>query len=179
VQALNIPNSLTMLRIILIPGFVIALEYERYDLALYIFFAAAVSDSLDGIIARAKGQKTKLGAILDPIADKFMLVTSFVLYAYYGWIPEWLTIIVISRDIAVVSGWMAVYFSNRGAIPAPSWLGKSAIFSEFTLVCYVIITKNFSFLPGLYWPLIWLTAALSVVSGLHYVYRELKIASEK
>jgi phosphatidylglycerophosphate synthase len=102
-----------------------------------------------------------------------------VLYAYYGWIPKWLAILVISRDLAVVAGWMAVYLTTRGKIPNPSWAGKSTILVEFVLICYIIINKNFTFLPSIYQPLIWLTAVLIVISGLHYVYREMKIASEE
>lgn len=176
---LNIPNSLTILRIVLIPGFIIALQYGRIDIALYLFAAAAVSDSLDGLFARLKNQKTALGAILDPLADKFMLVTSFIFYAYFGWVPKWLTIIVISRDIVVVTGWMAVYLSTRRMVLNPSWLGKSAIFTQFVLICYVLVHKNFGILAGLYWPLIWATTVLVIASCLHYVYRELKIAGGK
>jgi len=175
---LNIPNSLTMLRIVLIPAFVIALEYGRVELALYIFFAAAISDGLDGLIARHQDQQTELGTVLDPIADKFMLITSFILYARYGWVPEWLTIIVISRDLAVVAGWTAVRIQSHRSIITPSKLGKTAIFVEFVLICYILINKNFGVLPSLYWPLIWTTAALAVSSGLHYVHREMKIAAK-
>jgi len=177
--ALNIPNSFTFLRIILIPAFVIALQYGRLDVALYLFVAAAVSDALDGLFARLTDQKTALGAILDPIADKFMLVTSFIFYAYYGWVPRWLTVIVISRDLIVVAGWMAVYFSTKRTIINPSAFGKAAIFSQFSLICYVLIHKNYGILSPLYWPLVWLATALTVLSCLHYVYRELKIAGGK
>ncbi len=175
----NIPNSLTILRIVLIPGFVIALEYGRYDIALYLFAAAAVSDALDGLFARLKEQKTQLGAILDPLADKFMLVTSFILYASYGWVPKWLTIIVIARDAVVVTGWAVVYLMTHRLILAPSYIGKAAIFIQFMTVCYVLLNINYGLLPGIKTFLIWLTALLVVASGLHYVYRELKIASEK
>ncbi|MEJ2313554.1 MAG: CDP-alcohol phosphatidyltransferase family protein [Nitrospirota bacterium] len=178
-MVLNIPNSLTVLRIVLIPAFVIALQYGRTDVALYLFVAAALSDGLDGLIARLKHQKTALGAILDPLADKFMLITSFVFYAYFGWLPTWLTIIVISRDLMVVAGWMAVYFSTRRMVVNPSVFGKAAIFTQFVLICYILLYKNFGILPGLYRPLIMLTTALVMFSGLHYVYRELRIASGK
>lgn len=176
---LNIPNSLTVLRIILIPAFIIALQYGKIDIALYLFFAAAVSDGLDGIFARLKDQKTALGAILDPLADKFMLITAFVFYAYFGWVPKWLTIIVISRDLMVVTGWMAVYLSTRRMILAPSVFGKAAIFTQFALICYILLYKNFGILPGLNSPLIILATALTIFSGLHYVYRELRIAGGK
>ncbi len=178
-MVLNIPNSLTILRIVLIPGFVIALQYGRLDIALYLFGVAAVSDALDGLFARLKDQKTSLGAMLDPIADKFMLVTSFIFYAVFGWVPKWLTIIVISRDLIVVAGWMAVYFSTRRMILNPSWLGKSTIFTQFVLICFILINKNFNSLPWLFEPLVWLTTVLTVSSGIHYIYRELKIAGGK
>jgi cardiolipin synthase len=176
---LNIPNSLTVLRIVLIPAFVTALQYGRIDVALYVFLAAALSDALDGLFARLKDQKTALGAILDPLADKFMLITSFVFYAYFGWVPTWLTIIVISRDLMVVAGWMAVYISTRRMILNPSAFGKAAIFTQFALVCYILLNRNFGILPDLYRPLIMLTTALVMFSGLHYVYRELRIAGGK
>ena len=100
-KVLNIPNIITFIRIVIIPVFVTALIYRRYDYALFLFIAAAVSDALDGLLARITKQKTKLGAFLDPLADKSLLVTSFVLFSVYGWIPMWLTIIVISRDLIV------------------------------------------------------------------------------
>jgi cardiolipin synthase len=105
-QVLNLPNMLTMTRIVLIPVFITTIIYGRYELALYLFVFSSLTDALDGLLARLRDQRTPLGAFLDPLADKFTLVTSFVLFSYYGWIPKWLTITVISRDVIIVTGWM-------------------------------------------------------------------------
>src|SRR5271157_666654 len=94
-KVLTLPNGITFVRIVIIPVFVIGLIYDRIDYALFIFIGAAVSDLLDGLIARITNQKTLLGAFLDPLADKFLLITSFILFSVYGWIPLWMTVIVI------------------------------------------------------------------------------------
>ncbi len=178
-DVLNIPNTLTILRIILIPGFLISLEYGKYDLALYIFIVAAISDGLDGMLARLKDQKTALGAFLDPLADKFMLVSSFILFAHYGWVPEWLTIIIITRDVVVVSGWIGLYLLKYTTKVMPTIFGKSSAFVQFTTIVYVLLKINYGFLPGLLPVLVWLTAAITVVAGMQYVIIGLRMASEK
>src|SRR5512135_2817567 len=114
-HVLNVPNSLTMLRIVIIPIFVTAMIYSRYRYALYLFIAAGLTDLLDGLLARLTNQKTPLGTFLDPLADKFLLVTSFILFAIYGWIPKWLAIAVISRDLIVVIGWLLLYMTTHNA----------------------------------------------------------------
>jgi len=171
---LNIPNFLTTLRIVLIPVFVSALIYRRYDYGLYIFFFAAVSDFLDGLIARMKNQQTELGKFLDPVADKFLLVTSFVLFAVYGFVPKWLTITVISRDIIIVTGWLILYFLTHRARVEPSVLGKAANASQLILLVYILLSINLQgdFL-GIETLLVYVTAFLTVISGIHYIYRGL------
>ncbi len=173
---LNIPNALTTLRIVLIPVFVSALIYERYDYGLYVFVIAALSDFLDGMIARAKNQQTEIGKFLDPIADKFLLVTSFVLFAVYGLVPKWLTITVISRDIIIVTGWFILYFLTHKAKVEPSMLGKLANASQLILLAYILLRvnlqKNIFLLEEI---LIVTTALLTVVSGLQYIYKGLSL----
>jgi cardiolipin synthase len=178
-QALNLPNTLTAARIVLIPVFITALEYRKYDYALYVFFFAAVTDLLDGLIARIKKQKTQLGAILDPLADKFMLVTGFVFFAFYGWIPPWLTIIVISRDIIIVTGWTLLYVITHRLKVEPSVLGKVSTTIQSVLLCYVLLNVNFPFIPSLENVLIGITAFITGLSGLHYIFRGFRLASEK
>ncbi len=174
-QYLNIPNLLTILRIILIPVFVTALLYERYDIALGIFVTAAISDFLDGIIARAKKQVTELGSFLDPLADKFLLVTSFVLFAIHQLIPIWLTVTVISRDVIVVTGWLVLFFATHNTKVEPSMLGKISNALQLVLLAYILLRLNIGekHLPG---PdlLIYLTAGFTVVSGIHYIYKGIK-----
>jgi cardiolipin synthase len=171
---LNVPNSLTTLRVILIPLFVSALMYKRYDYALCIFIGAAITDLLDGLIARAKNQQTEFGKFLDPLADKFLLATSFILFAIYGFVPPWLSITVISRDIIIVTGWLMLYFITHRTKIEPSMLGKAANASQLILLSYILLFINLDKirLPDPY-PLIIITALLTVFSGLHYIYRGL------
>lgn len=172
---LTIPNILTTLRIILIPVFVSSLMYERYDYALFIFGFAAITDLLDGAIARAKNQQTELGRFLDPVADKFLLITSFVLFAIYGFVPKWLSIIVISRDVIIITGWLIIFFITHSAKVEPSLLGKLSNAFQLILVAYILFYINLrgAWIPNPR-PLEIFTAILTVISGLHYIYREVK-----
>lgn len=171
---LNLPNTLTFLRIILIPVFVASMIYRRYDYALYIFAIAAITDTLDGLIARLKGLKTPLGTFLDPLADKFLLVTSFILLAIYDFIPLWLTITIISRDIIIVTGWIVLYLVTHSSKVEPSIAGKIAISLQLILIWYRLIEINIPEMPDLHNYLIYLTALFTIISGLHYIYKSLK-----
>ena len=101
---MNIPNFLTLFRIILVPAFVIFLIQEEYDKALIVFVVAGLTDALDGTLARLLKCQTVLGAYLDPIADKLLLVTSYATLAILGIIPAWLAVLVISRDFIILMG---------------------------------------------------------------------------
>jgi len=175
VKVLNLPNSLTIARIVIIPLFIIAVIYKRYDYALYMFIVAALTDTLDGFIARLTNQKTALGTFLDPLADKFLLITSFIIFSMNGWLPKWLVITVISRDIIVITGWVLVYLITHTLNVKPTVTGKAAIAMQLMLLCYVLLDKNIGFLPGIRNVLIWLTAVLTIISGMHYIYRGLKL----
>jgi len=173
----NLPNILTIARILLLPFFAASLIYGNYQYALILFLAAAITDILDGLIARIKKQTTDFGSILDPVADKFLMITSFIVMSVYGWIPKWLTITVISRDLIVVTGWLILYFVTHNKKVEPSILGKSANFFQFCLIGLILIsinTKNASFVPGSY---LIAVAALTAASGVLYIYKGLKIAN--
>jgi cardiolipin synthase len=176
VRILNIPNTLTIARILIIPVFVTSILYDRYRYALYLFVAAALTDALDGFFARLADQKTPLGTFLDPLADKFLLVSSFVLFAIYGWIPKWLTITVISRDLIVVIGWLLLYMITHSANVEPVLLGKAAIALQLFALAYVLLHINFPAVPALPFSFCLLIAAVTAVSGLQYVYKGFKIA---
>jgi cardiolipin synthase len=171
---LNIPNTFTITRIVIIPVFITAIIYKRYDYALYLFVVAAITDILDGLFARIKNQKTALGTFLDPIADKFLIVTSFIILATYGWIPKWLAITVISRDIIVVTGWFLLYLVTGTSRVEPSVLGKATIWIQSIFIAYVLIEMNFLSMPVFHNLLRWVTAGITITSGLHYIYRGLK-----
>ncbi|MFN3395375.1 MAG: CDP-alcohol phosphatidyltransferase family protein [Thermodesulfovibrionales bacterium] len=173
-SVINLPNTLTLMRIILLPLFVASMIYRRHDYALYIFSVAAITDTLDGLIARLKGLKTPLGTLLDPLADKFLLVTSFILLAVYNFIPLWLTITVISRDIIIVTGWIVLYLVTHSAKVEPSITGKIAISLQLILIWYILLDENIPAMPDLHGYLINLTALFTILSGLHYIYRGLR-----
>jgi len=172
---LNLPNALTISRIVIIPIFITAIVYKRYDYALYLFLIAALTDIFDGLFARLKNQKTELGRFLDPLADKFLLVTVFIILSTYGLIPKWLTITVISRDIIVITGWFLLYLIKDISRVEPSILGKTAIGLQSMLIAYVLIDINLLFLPDIHQILQWITASFTILSGLHYIYRGLKL----
>jgi cardiolipin synthase len=175
-RVLTIPNTLTIGRILVIPVFVTSILYDRYRYALYLFVAAALTDALDGLFARLANQKTPLGTFLDPLADKFLLVTSFVLFAVYGWIPKWLTITVISRDLIVVIGWLLLYMITHNAKVEPTLSGKAAIALQLLSLTYVLLHINYAVIPPLPVTFCLLVAAVTALSGLQYVYRGFRIA---
>ena len=173
-RVLNIPNTLTITRLVIIPVFVTAIIYDKYRYALYLFLFAAITDTLDGLFARLTDQKTPLGTFLDPLADKFLLVTSFVLFALYGWIPKWLAVAVISRDLIVVVGWLLIFMITHTSKVEPVVLGKLAIALQLSTLAYVLLQINVSSLPPMPSSFFLLTAAVTCLSGLQYIYRGFK-----
>lgn len=178
-RVLTIPNIVTCVRILLIPLFVTSLMYRHYGYALALFLVAGLSDMLDGFLARVTNQKTELGAFLDPLADKFLLITSFIFFAIYDWIPAWLAIVVISRDLVVVLGWVVLYLLYNISQVRPTAMGKAAIALQLILITYVLVSVNTDMIspPGT-WIMV-SVAALTVYSGFQYLYRGLRQAGEK
>jgi cardiolipin synthase len=172
---LNLPNSLTLLRLFSIPLFLGLLGYRHYRAALYVFGFAALTDSLDGTVARWFNAKTELGAFLDPFADKLMLVSAFVVLTMDGNFPPWLFGIVIIRDVIIVFGYFLLSFLIVERIPVrPSYIGKGSTF--FQLACVVAALAR----VGQLWPedfnyLLYATAGFTALSGVHYMYRGLVI----
>lgn len=172
----NLPNILTVTRILLLPFFVAAFMYSRYGYALLIFIAGGITDILDGLAARLTNQTTDLGRVLDPIADKFTLVTSFVLMSIYGIIPAWITIVVISRDLIIITGCLILYFLGHDPKIEPTIFGKASNALQFILIglsLIIINIKNGFVIPM---PLYMLTAFLCAVSGFQYILKGMKIA---
>jgi cardiolipin synthase len=172
----NLPNTLTVARIVIIPIFITAVIYRQYLFALYLFVLAALTDLLDGFLARATNQKTALGTFLDPLADKFLLVSSFILFSVYEWIPLWLTITVISRDLIVVIGWVLLFMITGNARIETVLSGKTAIALQLITLAVVLLSVN---LPDILLPreaLFAITAAVTAFSGLQYIYNGLRLA---
>ena len=177
---MNIPNFLSLLRIILVPVFVIFLIQKEYDKALIVFTVASLTDALDGTLARLLKCQTTLGAYLDPIADKLLLVTSFVSLAVFGIIPGWLAVIVISRDFIILLGIAILSLMSVSYEIKPAVVGKMTtalqVATIFFALLYKAVTHNFSYswIVGLCWA----TAFFTIISGLVYIIRGVGILNK-
>lgn len=166
---MNIPNLITTVRILLIPLLVIFLLEHKTDLALLVFVIAGVSDALDGFLARILHQKTLFGAYIDPIADKLLLSTSFVTLAILQFLPSWLAVVVISRDVIILGGFVILLFNNRDLDIKPTIISKVTTFVQLVTVCFILAhgyVKPFWFIAN---SLYQLTALFTMVSGFHYI----------
>jgi cardiolipin synthase len=173
---LNLPNFLTIVRILTIPGFLILLTSGRPGAALVLFVVGGITDALDGAIARLTDSKTELGAILDPLADKLLLLSSFCVLALMGAVPNWLTVLVLIRDVILLVGYFALFVvtGERMAV-RPSVIGKATTFFQLASVTVVLV--------GFTWPtaapetvregLFFTTGAATAASGVQYMMRGL------
>ena len=168
---MNIPNSLTILRILLIPVYVGLLVYERFDQALIVLLAAGLTDALDGTIARAANQRTRLGSFLDPLADKLLLTSGFVTLSTIHLIPSWVTIVVVSRDAMLLLGTAVAHFTETTIDIAPTYLGKGTTFLQLSYILLVIYLSARGMDLGLLNALLFGMVGFTISSGLHYLYR--------
>jgi len=172
---INIPNILTIIRILLVPLFVIALTKDLFFSALLVFTIAGLSDGLDGLIARCFNQRTVLGAYLDPIADKLLIISAFVSLAVLKIIPGWLTVIVISRDVLILLG-IAIFSLNDITVDIkPSFISKCTTVAQISTVIFVLLNPEISGAGLIKNRLYWLSAGLSILSGFHYIYKGMNI----
>lgn len=168
---MNIPNSLTILRILLIPVYMGFMTYGRYGAALLTLLFAGVTDVLDGLIARRTNQRTKLGEILDPLADKLLLTSSFLTLAVLHLVPSWVVIIVVSRDVMLLLGTAVAHVTNSPLDITPTWLGKGTTLFQLGYVGFVIFTAWHGSHQKTLFPLLLLMVAFTLASGFHYLYR--------
>jgi cardiolipin synthase (CMP-forming) len=168
----TVPNQITLLRLGFLPLFLILISYEEYKWALLILVLAGLSDGVDGLLARSLNQRSSLGAYLDPIADKLLLSSSFVILAFEKKLAWWLTILVLSRDILIlIVAAVILLISGYRPFP-PSLLGKFTTFFQIILVFAVVFAAAF---PDPRFALfdrflIYAVTALTVVSGFHYTF---------
>lgn len=183
-MSVNIANIMTLIRILAVPFFVSAIVYYQSDhdylryVALGIFFVAIFTDIVDGYIARKYHQDTKIGAILDPLADKFLLMSAFIcLYVAREismpvGIPLWILLIVISRDAILLIGGAAVYLTRGSIDVVPSRLGRMTTF--FQVIAIIGVLLHLSFFPALWYAV----GILSILSGADYLYRGVKVFND-
>lgn len=180
-MTLSFANKVTICRILAVPFFIVTVvyyspehEYLRY-VALGIFLLAVISDIIDGYIARTRHQKTKAGAILDPLADKLLLISAFISLYCIGnaWgpiqFPLWLVLAVISRDVILLLGAMIIYVVHGNLDIVPTRWGKTATFFQILCVLGVLVQVDISFF-------VWdITIILTFISGVGYIRKGIKV----
>lgn len=175
---MNLANKISIARIILIPFFIAAIVYSRMDIALVLFILAIISDGADGLIARALKQKTELGTILDPMADKLLLISAYICLTLVNSIPAhlklppYVPIIVISRDAIIVLGSVTIYFIKGNLKISPSVIGKITTFFQMITIVSILVQFKYSFI-------IWnIAVLLTIMSGMDYVIKGSRLLSE-
>jgi cardiolipin synthase (CMP-forming) len=188
-RIVTLPNLLTVFRMALTPVFVSLLFYQKFVWALVVFVVAGITDGLDGLLARRFHQQSPLGRILDPIADKMMLVTSFVVLSMRGVFPNplpkhlpvpfWVTITVISRDIFILLAAAAINMVSGFRAFRPSFLGKVSTVVQIVAVAAVILAAQTRVGTGYYLPTIYTSVfALTLLSGIHYIFFVSRLLNE-
>jgi cardiolipin synthase len=167
----HLPNLITLARIALVPVLILLLKDQDYAAGLIVFVIAGASDALDGYLAKRLNVQSRLGAILDPVADKLLLVSAYVMLTVLGHIPFWLVLVVVFRDLLIVGGYM-LYTSHAGPVKMrPSILSKLNTLMQIALATLVLAQQA----AGLDWPLtihalVVAVLITTVVSGAHYLW---------
>lgn len=166
----HLPNLISALRIVLVAPLLAAIAARRDEAALAIAIVAGVSDGLDGYLARRFRWQSRLGSILDPVADKLMLVGAMLVLCWTQAAPLWLVVLVVARDAVIAAGVLAWYLVFRRFDAHPSWISKVTTVAQIGYVLLVLASHAF----GLHLPLVaaaWIVAAVTLASGLDYVVR--------
>ncbi|MFV0388918.1 MAG: CDP-alcohol phosphatidyltransferase family protein [Pyrinomonadaceae bacterium] len=186
-NVLTIPNVLTVLRMALIPVFAILLYYGYSVWALIIFLTAGASDAFDGFIARKFQQQSNLGTVIDPIADKLLMITSFVVLSLphifppspHLPVPFWVTASVIGRDVLIISVATAIVVMTGFRDFKPSPLGKLSTVAQVLAVVLILVAVIFPKFGGVYLPTVYTTVVvLAFLSGVHYIFFVAKLMRE-
>jgi len=168
---LNIPNIITVARVLLVPVLIYFLLGQAYAAALLVFTVAAVSDAVDGFLARRFNQFTRFGAVMDPLADKAILLSAVVVLGWSGLLPPWLAAAIVARDILIVGGALAYHWLAGSVDMAPSLLSKLNTFLQFGLICLLMANAAGMFDISAWLPALFVLVLLSTAaSGAHYVW---------
>ena len=167
----KLPNLLTLLRIGAVPVLILFLREREYAIAVAIFVGAGITDGLDGWIAKKFNCVTRLGSILDPIADKVLIVSTYVMLVLLGDLPFWLLLLIVFRDVGIIGGYL-ILDTLHGSVPLrPSLLSKVNTVLQIILVSVVLIDRaGWAHLPWLNEFLIGLVGLTTLISGIHYGY---------
>jgi cardiolipin synthase len=167
----QIPNLLTLVRVAACPILVLLLHERSYELALYLFIAAGITDGLDGYIAKKFDCVTSFGAVLDPIADKLLIASAYIMLAILGDIPFWLLIVVMFRDLVIIVGYLILVVMGHDLPMRPTYMSKINTFMQISLMGAVLVEK--SGLLEISPLVVFLIAGVvvtTVVSGAQYVW---------
>jgi len=167
----HLPNLITALRIVLVLPLAWSLLQHDFDIALLLVFVAGASDALDGFLAKQYGWTSALGSVLDPLADKLLLVVTFLSLGYLALVPAWLVVAVLARDIVIVTGGIAYYISIGRFDMAPTLISKLNTLMQLVLVFGIVLAQVFDF-PRMWMVEIgwWIVLATTLLSGLDYVW---------
>lgn len=168
----HLPNILTALRILLVPVFLYFILAGEYQTAAAVFITAGITDAVDGFLARRYNVRTELGAILDPFADKFLLISAYIALAAKGFIPVWLMAPVIIKDSLLLSGVAALRGAGRKVKIVPSIFGKMTTVLQITTVIYAMLVSDTGVV---FMTLAAVTAIITVYTGVDYVRKEYRI----
>ncbi len=167
----QIPNLLTLARIAAVPVLILFLYDGRYGAALAVFMLAGITDGLDGWIAKRFKCVTRLGSILDPLADKILIVSTYVMLVLAGDLPFWLILLIGFRDLGIIAGVLVLNTLNGHVQMQPSLLSKVNTFLQISLVILVMVERiGFIALEPVAEILLWFVAVTTVASAIHYVY---------
>jgi cardiolipin synthase len=178
--ALTPANQITLLRMFLIPAFVILVVYGYLGLALTVFVVAGVTDALDGLIARRSGQRTTLGAWLDPMADKLLLLSAFIVLTIPGLglanrLPVWLTVLMISRDVVIVLTVAVVNLAIGPRTFRPTVFGKLATGVYIATAAVAMFFNYRGYHSAIFDLCVYASLIITLVSGLHYMWHAARI----
>jgi len=181
-KVITVPNLLTFLRMALIPVFASLLFYGNSGWALIVFLVAGISDGVDGFVARRFNQESELGTILDPIADKLLMTTAFVVLALPNLLPPrvpfWVSAAVIGRDVLIVAVAGAINIMTGFHGFKPSWLGKLSTFVQVLAVGLILLAAVFGY--SFYLPTVYLIVVLlAFVSGFQYIFHVARLMREE
>ena len=170
---------MTLIRVLLIPLFVIFIINKLFGWALITFAVAGITDGIDGLIARITHQRTELGAYLDPIADKLLLIAAFVTLAIIEILPSWLAVIVVTRDVIILLGFLVFILLNYRPKIQPSLVSKVTTFFQISTILLVLMAGYAPVFKQLSSIAIYGTTLFTIVSGSHYIYVGTRILNEK
>ena len=176
---INVANKITIVRLLLVPLFISFVLYAKWEMALLVFILAAISDGLDGYIARRFKQRTELGTVLDPIADKILILSAFISFSVVKIfpgserLPLYVPIVIISRDAIIVLGAVLIQFIKGKIEIRPTAIGKVTTFFQMITVISILMKLSVS-------PLLWnIAVAFTIFSGTDYIIKGARVFNEK